>query len=258
MSSTEGRLLAYPFVLLSELRDAANEHGYRIGPEEAGGWIFFRSASAPGEIGLAAANGTGPFFLSLMLPGVARALDAQPAAPCAKGHAGAFMFATRDELHAGVQAVYRLSVSLPNFPLEKYENAVAGIGETEGERAQKFRIGQNIFRDALMEYWNGTCPLSGISSPALLRASHMIPWSDCTTDAQRLDVHNGLLLSALWDAAFDAGLLTFDDDGAILTSPQLEVAAHQALGVGKTLRLALRDEHRPYLAYHRNHVWMQR
>jgi hypothetical protein len=57
--------------------------------------------------------------------------------------------------------VYRLSVSLPNFSLEKYEKAVAGIGETEGERAQKYRIGQNIFRDDLMEYWNGRCPLSG-------------------------------------------------------------------------------------------------
>lgn len=257
MTSTEGRLAAYPFVLLSELRDAANEHGYRIGPEEAGGWILFRSASAPGEIGLAAASALGPFFLSLMLPGVVRALDAQAATPWAKGHAGAFMFATRDELHAGVQAAYRLSVSLPNFPLEKFERAVAGLGETEGERAQKFRIGQNIFRDALMEYWNGTCPLSGISSPALLRASHMIPWSDCTSDAQRLDVHNGLLLSALWDAAFDAGLVTFDDDGLVLTSARLEDAALEALSLDNALRLPLRDEHRPYLAHHRNHVWIR-
>ncbi|MFQ6162480.1 HNH endonuclease [Sinorhizobium meliloti] len=255
MSSTEGRLAAYPFVLLSELRDAANEHGYRIGPEEAGGWIFFRSASAPGEIGLAAISGSGPFFLSLSLPGVARALDAQPAAPWAKGHAAAFMFATRDELHAGVQAVYRLSVSLPNFPLEKYERAVAGIGETESERAQKFRIGQSIFRDALMEYWNEACPLSGISNPALLRASHMIPWSDCTTDAQRLDVHNGLLLSALWDAAFDAGLITFDPHGTPLPSPHLEPAARIDLRVDNVRRLNLRTEHLPYLYHHRNTIW---
>jgi len=255
--STEGRLTAYPFVLLSELRDAANEHGYRIGPEEAGGWIFFRSASAPGEIGLAAVSASGPYFLSVMLPGVARTLAIQSATPWAKGHAAAFMFATRDHLHAGVQAVYRLSVSLPNFPLEKYEKAVGGIGETEGERAQKFRIGQNIFRDALMEYWNGSCPLSGISSPDLLRASHMIPWSDCATDAERLDVHNGLLLSALWDAAFDAGLVTFDDDGMVLTSARLEGAALEALAVDKAPRLALRDEHRPYLAHHRNHVWVR-
>ncbi|RWH83965.1 MAG: HNH endonuclease [Mesorhizobium sp.] len=255
MISTEGRLAAYPFVLLSELRDAANEHGYRIGPEEAGGWIFFRSASAPGEIGLAAASASGPFFLSVMLQGVARALDAQPANPWAKGHAGAFMLATRDDLHAGVQAVYRLSVSLPNFPLEKYEKAVAGIGETEGERAQKFRIGQNIFRDALMEYWNGSCPLSGISNPGLLRASHIMPWSDCATDAQRLDVHNGLLLSALWDAAFDAGLVTFDEDGQVLVSSRLEGAAQEALNLSSAPTLMLRTEHGPYLAFHRNYIW---
>ncbi len=255
MISTEDRLAAYPFVLLSELRDAANEHGYRIGPEEAGGWIFFRSASAPGEIALAAASGSGPYFLSVMLPGVARALDIQPASPCAKGHAAAFVFATRDDLHGGVQAVYRLSVSLPNFPLEKYGKAVAGLGETEGERAQKFRIGQNIFRAALMEYWNGSCPLSGISSLDLLKASHMMPWSECTTDAQRLDVHNGLLLSALWDAAFDAGLATFDEAGVVLTSARLEGAALEALAIDKVPRLVLRDEHQPYLAYHRSHIW---
>ena len=49
-------------------------------------------------------------------------------------------------------------------------------------------------------------PLTGITDEALLRASHIVAWADCETDALRLDVHNGLLLSALWDAAFDAGL----------------------------------------------------
>src|SRR5258706_16441703 len=112
--STEGRLSGYSFALLSELRDAANEHGYRIGPEEAAGWIFFRSASAPAEIALAAAGPAGPFFLSVAHQGVAQTLDAPPVSPCASGHAGAFVFSTRDDMHAGVGAVYRLSVSLPN------------------------------------------------------------------------------------------------------------------------------------------------
>lgn len=255
MISTEARLATYPFALLSELRDAANEHGYRIGPEEAAGWVFFRSASAPAEIGLASAGPSGPFFLSVMHQGVARILDASPATPCAKGHAGGFAFATRDDLHAGVAAAYRLSVSLPNFPLEKFQKAVAGIGDTEGERVQKFRIGQSIFRDALMEYWNGTCPLSGISSPELLRASHMMPWSHCEADAQRLYVYNGLLLSALWDAAFDAGLVTFDDEGDVLPSRCLESAALAGLRVETAGRLVLHDEHRSYLAYHRKHIW---
>ena len=75
---------------------------------------------------------------------------------------------------------------------------------TEAERWVIQRIGQDVFRSALMDYWNGRCPLTGITDPALLRASHIVPWSDCN-DEQRLDVHNGLLLSALWDAAFDCG-----------------------------------------------------
>ena len=93
---------------------------------------------------------------------------------------------------------------------------------TEAERRIIQRVGQDIFRNRLMTYWQGRCPLTGITDPALLRASHIIAWKDCDSDAERLDVHNGLLLSALWDAAFDRGLVTFDDDGAagILAPPE--------------------------------------
>src|SRR5258706_14437554 len=86
MIGTTSRLDNYPFALASELRDAANEHGFRIGPEQASGWIFFRSASAPGEIAMAAVGNDGPFFLSITHSGVARELAAEPAQPCAKGH----------------------------------------------------------------------------------------------------------------------------------------------------------------------------
>ena len=79
-------------------------------------------------------------------------------------------------------------------------------GTTEAERLVVLRIGQNIFRASLMDYWQGRCPLTGISDRPLLRASHTVPWSECESDAERLDVHNGLLLSALWDAAFDRAL----------------------------------------------------
>ena len=78
-----------------------------------------------------------------------------------------------------------------------------------------------------------------------------MPWADCT-DAQRLDVHNGLLLSALWDAVFDRGLISFADDGSLLVSPQLSERARMALGVATALPLSgLRDEHRANLALHR-------
>ena len=51
-----------------------------------------------------------------------------------------------------------------------------------------------------MAYWGGCCPLTGITTdPALLRASHIVPWAECATDAEQLDVHNGLLLEIVED-----------------------------------------------------------
>ena len=94
--------------------------------------------------------------------------------------------------------------------------------------------------------------MTGIDEPGLLRASHIVPWADCT-DAQRLDVHNGLLLSALWDAAFDRGLISFADDGTVLASPKLSEAARKALGIATARPLpGLRDAHRANLAIHRD------
>lgn len=257
MTDTGARLDTYPFALLSELRDAANEHGYRIGPEQAAGWLFFRSATAPGEIAVAAtaAGMAGPFFLSVAHPGTARELEAETARPCAKGHAGAFAFPTRDALFAGVSAVYRLSMSLPTLPYEDFVRETAHLGDTEADRIQKIRIGQNRFRDALTHYWNGTCPLTGITNPELLRASHIVRWADCESDQERLDVHNGLLLSSLWDAAFDAGLVTFDDYGHVIVSPALDIKAAAALRIEFAPVLSLTDHHRARLAWHRVNRW---
>ncbi len=74
--------------------------------------------------------------------------------------------------------------------------------------------GVHIYLVEFGEYWNGRRPVTGITEPALLCASHLSHHSlgRSETDAKRLDVHNGLLLSALWDTAFDAGLISFADD----------------------------------------------
>ncbi|MDC0682621.1 HNH endonuclease signature motif containing protein [Sorangium atrum] len=50
--------------------------------------------------------------------------------------------------------------------------------------------------------------MTGLAVPALLRASHIKPWADCETDAERLDVYNGILLAPHLDAAFDRGFIT--------------------------------------------------
>lgn len=126
---------------------------------------------------------------------------------------------------------------------------------TEAERLVVQRIGQDIFRVGLIEYWQGRCPMTGITDTALLRASHIVPWKDCASDAERLDVHNGLLLSALWDAAFDRGLVTFDDEGQPQFSPFLSDSARAELRWQEPILLT--DKHRRQLTWHRTNLFVR-
>ena len=157
------------------------------------------------------------------------------------------------QLNRSMVLTVRLGVSLPDAPLDQFRGRVAGLpNTTEIERLVVQRVGQNIFREALLEYWSGRCPMTGVTDPALLRASHIVPWAVCDNDAHRLDVHNGLLLSALWDAAFDAGRVSFADTGEILLHPGLGAVERKVLIDGATPRLkGVTSNHFPNLARHR-------
>jgi predicted restriction endonuclease len=75
-------------------------------------------------------------------------------------------------------------------------------------------------------------------------------------EAERLNVHNGLLLSSLWDAAFDAGLVSFDDQGQVIPSASLSNETLAVLQIDDVPRLNLTDGHRQRLAWHRANVWV--
>jgi hypothetical protein len=243
------------FVVRTEAQKAAWDNGFRLKRGiESGGWLHYGSTTAHGGIWIAGVPPLGPWFLSINHSGVAEELAALPAAPCSGPSLATFEFPTLSALHAALDRVYRLGVSLPEAPLNRFRGRTAGLPQTtEAERLLVQRIGQDIFRSALMDYRRGRCPITGIADPALLRASHIVPWAECD-DAQRLNVHNGLLLSALWDAAFDAGFVSFADDGAALASPALQAAAVAALGLEQAPKLAnLREAHRVNLAWHRTH-----
>ena len=157
------------------------------------------------------------------------------------------------ELHQALDRTYRLSISLPTVPLVTFEHETADLPRTtEAERLVVMRVGQEIFRKALMDYWNGTCPLTGITDPALLRASHIVPWAECETDSLRLDVYNGILLSALWDAAFDAGMVSFSSEGTPIVSPALSPKAFHALRLNESpLMKGITPTHDLMLTRHR-------
>jgi hypothetical protein len=237
------------FVVREECQKAASQNGFRRILAEEAGWSAFASTTAKGLIYLAATGPSGPWYLALDHLGVIRELKL-PATEIPGPGLARFAFETLGLLYAALHRVYELSVSLPDAPLREFELRVADLPRTtEAERLVVQRIGQDIFRARLMDYWQGRCPLTGISDVPLLRASHIIPWADCKSDAERLNVHNGLLLSALWDAAFDRTLVTFDDEGKPAFSSSLSEQARAELRWSTAIPLT--DEHRIRLVHHR-------
>jgi predicted restriction endonuclease len=152
-----------------------------------------------------------------------------------------------------------LARALPDQPLQQYKKKLSNltIDQTEVERVVKQRIGQDIFRSTLLDYWGGACALTGIRETALLRASHIKPWASCDSDDERLNVFNGFLLEARYDALFDQGLITFTDAGEILVSNSLDSITQQTLQLRMFPRLRwITPEHLEFLAFHRDYVFL--
>ncbi len=119
------------------------------------------------------------------------------------------------------------------------------------------RVGQDLFRAALMAYWKQSCAITGIREPTMLRASHAKPWA-VAEDHERLDVHNGLLLAVHLDVAFDKGFIAVADDGEVLVSAALPRREREVLGVDAPRRVVdLRPAHIPYLRWHRDRIWQK-
>lgn len=241
------------FILREECEKAAWQNGFRRPVEGPPGWTGFASTTVPGMIHLAGAGPQGPWYLALDQSGVIEKLALSPAALPGPGLSRHAVGSLR-ELYDILSRVYRLSASLHDAPLREFEKKIRPLPQTtEAERLVVQRIGQDIFRASLLDYWQGTCPLTGITDLALLRASHIVPWRVCSTDAQRLDVHNGLLLSVLWDAAFDQGLVTFSDDGTPVFSAAISEAARRELRWSTPLTLTIRQCEN--LSWHRMHAF---
>ncbi|WP_428377079.1 HNH endonuclease [Lichenicoccus sp.] len=129
-----------------------------------------------------------------------------------------------------------------SFSMEDFLTAVvdpdegSDVPETERAALIAARIGQGNFRDDLMRIYENRCAVTNVDVPALLRASHIKPWSK-SSNAERLDPENGILLVATLDAAFDAILISFGDDGSMLFHPQLGPDPTATLGIRQGSRL---------------------
>ena len=129
----------------------------------------------------------------------------------------------------------------------------------------KRRKGQDYFRHMILVNYGGRCALTGINIPELLLASHIIPWADKSHQKDRLNPCNGICLSALYDRAFDRGLITFSpDDYTVRLSSALREYETQEyydrhFGKIRGQKISLPGNYKPsqdFLAYHRDHVFV--
>jgi putative restriction endonuclease len=232
---------------------AARDAGFEIAVADAPSGARFRSSLVPGELTIEVVDGG--YRIAIEGDQVMRELIdnfAPHRSDCyVDGNAiiGTGTLALQDL----AERIFQLSMALPSKPLDIFRTRVAAMPTTtEIERLVIQRVGQDVFREALERYWLGKCAVTGVSDRALLRASHILPWSQCESDNQRLDVFNGILLVAHLDAAFDAFLMSFDENGLPLLSPRLSTEAAKLLDDSlKGQGIPFADRHQGYLQHHR-------
>ncbi|MEK4029672.1 MULTISPECIES: HNH endonuclease [Bacillaceae] len=130
------------------------------------------------------------------------------------------------------------------------------IAETEAEAKAKIRLGQQKFKRELLPLWEHKCALCGIELPALLRASHSKPWKD-STDIERLDPFNGVLLCCNHDALYDKGYIAFDGRGRLHISPQIPEIDYDNYRLHPKMKIARYEENKPYFRWHKKNVFRQ-
>jgi len=133
-----------------------------------------------------------------------------------------------------------------------------GLDETTRRAVVDARRGQGRFRLSV-EALERACRVTGVTDRRLLRASHIKPWRTCSSNIERLDGHNGLLLSPNVDHLFDRGYIAFLDDGQMLISPHVEANEIARLGI-EVAPPAYVGRFNPgqatYLEFHRTHVFL--
>jgi hypothetical protein len=149
----------------------------------------------------------------------------------------------------------QLKVSAENLIYESYTEPTffeefSKASATERSGLVTSRVGQGAYRKSILHRWEYQCAVTKFDDPRILIASHIVPWKD-STDKERLDVDNGILLSPTYDALFDRHLITFNEKGKIILSDQ--IMTDSFLKIGVTGREKLQSVHNGNKAYLRMH-----
>jgi len=132
------------------------------------------------------------------------------------------------------------------------------VPETTRQAIVLARRGQGLFKKRVLEL-EGACRITGVTRVEHLRASHCKPWRDSSND-ERLNGENGLLLTPSADHLFDRGFIGFEDNGDLLISPVAHTESLQRMGIviGRALNVGkFSSGQRSFLDFHRGNVLLK-
>jgi hypothetical protein len=165
--------------------------------------------------------------------------------------------AARSTLQAAMQS--------ENADLEMWEHHIETkiesdrqISETDREALIVARRGQGLFKQRVMQLENG-CRITGVTNPIHLRASHCKSWRDSSNE-ERLNGENGLLLTPAMDHLFDRGFISFEDSGSVIVSPVAHIPSLNRMGVATDRIInvgSFTQGQKQFLDYHRESVLLQ-
>jgi len=134
------------------------------------------------------------------------------------------------------------------------QRTIEDISEGSDKEAKtKVRVGHDIFRKKVRNYWNGKCCVTNFKEK-LLVASHIKPWRH-SNKKEKVDPNNGLLLSPSYNAAFDLNLISFNNDGSLLISKKITIKELEKIGIYQNAKINnLNEGHKKYLKFHRENI----
>jgi putative restriction endonuclease len=134
----------------------------------------------------------------------------------------------------------------------------SSVREAERVAIIRARSGQGLFKDRVSRI-ESRCRITGVENPVHLVASHCKPWRDSTNE-ERLNGENGLLLTPSIDHLFDRGFIGFEDDGKLIISPVAHHPSLQRMGID-TLKVTnvggFTSGQKQFLDFHRTAVLLQ-
>ena len=124
------------------------------------------------------------------------------------------------------------------------------IAIMESEAKSTIQKGEQRLQRALSPIWNNECAICGISSPDLLKASLAKPWKD-STDAEKFDPFNGILLCYNHDALYQKGYIAFDGQGKIHISNRINENEYGKYLIHSKVRINRQEDNKKYFKWHK-------